>query len=337
MLMEHFAGVFSGVELCRLNQCRQFLRVVRVSDIVSGDGRRILEDAWKGKAAGNWMGTDNFVWPRKPPISNSAKHWSVWRKAIGKLCGNQRKTLREPLGRWYADEEWEWFVDPTNDSLYQVIDGQWRTFRPLWRTASTRAAILRFEKDPILTAKPTCALHAVVQELPAVLLVTFYGQAVPRPANPVPAGLALFVPTESAWVLQHVGLPNDGGEFLAECIRDGTIKCVSDGSEKKGIGTAAFVLCGGDKENRLIGACIVPGAENDQSSTRSEQMGLYALGLTMLAIVKKFDIQEGSATMGCDGKISLSSTFRQKDFDAEKKNFDLIGATKNVMKATGIR
>ena len=338
LLMEHFVERFSGIELCRLNQCRQYLRVIRVSDIASGDGKTITEDAWNGNLAGNVIGTgDELEWPRRPPIGNSVRHWTVWKKALRFLCGNLRKVLRRPLGRWYSDDKWEWYVDPTNDGLYQRLGDQWRTFRPLRRTASTRAVVLRFDKKPILTTNPTNAQMAVVFEQPASLTVSHFGPTIARPTRSIRTGLAQFVPEASAWVLENVCMPRDGGRYLSECIQDGSVRCVSDGSEKDGVGTAAFVLCGGNKELRLTGACVVPGEASDQSSTRSEQMGLYALGLVTLALVRKFGINEGAATMGCDGAISLSSTFRDKDYDAEKNNFDLVIATKNVMAETGIK
>ena len=63
-----------GAELKKVNRCHLFLQVTSLADITSGDGRSILEDAWKGDRVTFWP--SYYSWPHqgKP----SATDWVAW-------------------------------------------------------------------------------------------------------------------------------------------------------------------------------------------------------------------------------------------------------------------
>ena len=74
---------YNGAELCKLNVCRMFLKVITVSDIAKGS-LDYLED-WTDRslsATKQWA----YQWPRSPP-KPPQDWWNLWKKALIKsLC-----------------------------------------------------------------------------------------------------------------------------------------------------------------------------------------------------------------------------------------------------------
>eukprot|EP00957_Ditylum_brightwellii_P062990 4780208-Ditylum_brightwellii.AAC.1 len=68
---------YNGKILATLNRCRLFLQAVTLSDITSGDGRRILEYYLQGFSAHT---TTPYDWPYQGPLT--PKYWKIWREAI---------------------------------------------------------------------------------------------------------------------------------------------------------------------------------------------------------------------------------------------------------------
>ena len=80
-LMDAFwdSGIRSASVLATLNQCRLYLRVFSVAEIVTCDGRMILPSAWNGTApCGRRPRLD--TWPRPPP--RSSLDWSLWQQCL---------------------------------------------------------------------------------------------------------------------------------------------------------------------------------------------------------------------------------------------------------------
>ena len=107
-------GNSTPLELQRLNACRLFLRVARLSDITSIDGKRIREDTLAGKEKGPFSSSLN--WPRqgRPPQS----WWLLWKKKL-KLAfstDGSSPTLRSKLGNWTPEvitDEWTTLANTT--------------------------------------------------------------------------------------------------------------------------------------------------------------------------------------------------------------------------------
>ena len=73
------AGPASKTQLSQVNRCRLFLQIQTLFDMVTGDGRRIREDVWKGKRTLHF--TSNISWPKQenPP----SRDWTARRKVLG--------------------------------------------------------------------------------------------------------------------------------------------------------------------------------------------------------------------------------------------------------------
>ena len=94
-LMDTFIGQFSVSELKRFNCCRMYLQAMTLSDITTGDGNYISDEAWNGNLDPSRI--SQYSWP----VTGDPYHedWSLWKKALRLLCSAQ-KTLQQPLGDW---------------------------------------------------------------------------------------------------------------------------------------------------------------------------------------------------------------------------------------------
>jgi hypothetical protein len=65
----------TATELQRINACRMFLKVSRLSEITTADGSRICQEVLKGKDSAVYLSSDR--WPRqgRPP----KQWWNLWR------------------------------------------------------------------------------------------------------------------------------------------------------------------------------------------------------------------------------------------------------------------
>jgi hypothetical protein len=96
-LMENFIkqGALSS-ELTSMIQCRNFLRVSRMSEIATGCGSLILPRMYNGDEPE--IDTTN-QWPIQPRPSKWA--WMIWKKYLGFMAMSQTTlALRQPLGKW---------------------------------------------------------------------------------------------------------------------------------------------------------------------------------------------------------------------------------------------
>ena len=95
-----FRSHFKDDELILINQCRIYLKVMFLSDIVSGDGKFIEENYILGKLPIDR--TSQWNWPFQNRPSDMA--WSLWRKALH-LVWKVDSACRQcypALGQWTA-------------------------------------------------------------------------------------------------------------------------------------------------------------------------------------------------------------------------------------------
>jgi hypothetical protein len=94
-------GSCTATDLQRLNACRMWLQVARVSDISSANRRFLRKECLVGTNTATYPSSTR--WPRqgRPPKT----WWSLWKKKIQAvlLINGVSPTLRVPLGRWHAE------------------------------------------------------------------------------------------------------------------------------------------------------------------------------------------------------------------------------------------
>jgi hypothetical protein len=86
----------SSPELTSMIQCLNFLRVPRMSDIVTGCGSRILPRTQNGEEPESDATTQ---WPTQLRPPKGA--WTIWKKCLGFMMTSQTTlALSQPLGKW---------------------------------------------------------------------------------------------------------------------------------------------------------------------------------------------------------------------------------------------
>jgi hypothetical protein len=115
-------GSCSATELQRLNACRMWLQVARVSDIASADGKFLRNECLVGSTSSPFQSRSD--WPRQgqPP----KQWWFLWKKKIKLVlsCNGVSSKLRCPLGKWNAAmnmDEW--------DEVFSAMSGKAEIFR----------------------------------------------------------------------------------------------------------------------------------------------------------------------------------------------------------------
>ena len=133
-------------------------------------------------------------------------------------------------------------------------------------------------------------------------------------------------PTER-YLMENVEASEEDITVIAESLRRGKVRMVSDGSFFKHTKIATFdVRIENDEKTHMIKAKqFVPGNPEFMDSYRAECAGLLAGFIILSTLCKYEDIDEGGAKVGCDGKSALDMAFREVwDARSSDKHFDMI-------------
>ena len=300
-LMSEFANnpTIHPATLATLNRCRLYLKAFTLSDLVTGSGKQIRDEAWHGRQYKN--GRENDDWPvwGRPGL----QAWALWRSALKKtFCRYKNKMLDKPLGCWTTlPPQWEWFSATTDDGV-QLIKKTKQGYRYYKRSGRSR-------------------LHKRYEMRFRVLKNVQHLRLLPTTIKRVHKYYVMDQPME---VLAHQdhdkNQSKDRTEWLyidpfisgserrlAESITAGTAIAVSDGSysEDKGVGTASWTLSTQDKTHLVTAGATSPGPIECQSSYRSEILGLLGILEELNDRCKRWNIKNGKCTIFCDGISAL--------------------------------
>ena len=305
------SSALSRGEVRSVNLCRQWLRVLYLSDIVTGDGRSIQLEAWKGDAPQSVHA--NLGWPviHRP----SAAHWSVWRRYLQSLCTLQPRTLRQPLGNWNFPplESQIWFYDALSDRVYERSDN----ITVYSRIPHRRLRRTRYQRTTLLVdGLPSTALRtSVVRLSPSIIMHTGSRPTMLESPNHI---------SDDDWAIRSVSHPPDLQPILESLIL-GTAIAVCDGSFKDNMGTAAFCIQPSSSLNdRILGCNLTPGMPSELSAYRSELGGIYGIVKQVHNLVTKASLTSGGITLGCDCLSALTAIFASDWDSPSQSNFDLI-------------
>ena len=337
-LMDIFvANNFSGHDLFQLNLCRMYLQAITLADITTADGRYLEHAAWHGTHFRN----SPHEWPR--PGKPSQACWNIWRVALRQcflpLYSHSLK-LTNPLGEWHSptNDSWEWWYSPSDNRLYHHSNETWTPWtlvpnqyhRPKYQSSHTtvpdpppdirRASIYQSHNSPFRT-------------------LSNHGPHRPPPP-PVPmdtlSDILEQLPPDAHWAVQRCNEFTDNGTYIANAIMDGEAVAISDGSLKNSFGTAAFVIEGATKLNRILGVNIVPGPLSDGKSYRCEISGLIAAVLVINAICKLHNITTGSVTIGCDNEAAIEIFDPGYIPNPQKDSYDMVMALRTLLRESPI-
>ncbi len=199
-----------------VNRCRIYLQVSTISDITTGDGKKIHPDYIKGTKHQKSL----LKWPtkKKPPKSD----WKEWRRCLGKL--SIENSLRSPLEKWISPSnmEWEWVF--SEGSLYH----KGKTSKKHKRISETSRN--RFHLTGADSTAPSVLTKATTIKGKRAIIGSWTGNAAKEIESfTLPPGL--HHPKdhlESA--IGRRTITDDGGRKTAEALRLRTLSIASDGS-----------------------------------------------------------------------------------------------------------
>eukprot|EP00978_Attheya_sp_CCMP212_P015316 scaffold39516_cov35-Attheya_sp.AAC.2 len=227
--------------------------------------------------------------------------------------------------------------------VWQRIGTVWHTYRAKNGRCSAQLSQRHFTKqtsqpNELFTA-PTCdATPTIVYSTrnKAIIVCTGIHVATSHPQIPVNTPSAIPRRTlaellaggrrNRRWATRNIGI-HDNGKNVAQSIREGTARAVSDGSYINGSGAAGYVLLGTSHRSRITGSLVLPGSSLVMSAYRSELGGLYGIICVVEDVCTIHTIESGHITIGCDGKEarwqSLGST---SPISPQASDFDLVAA-----------
>ena len=315
------SGRFTPYQLKCINKCRMYLQVFHLSDITTGDGRRITNSAWHGiKSSDN--GGSSCIWPRSgnPPI----KMWTIWRDALHYcFTSRKRQTLDNKLGDWITmPSAWSWFLNEE----YVLFKKQGPSSYIKFPTISHSRNLLRHSLQGQSCLPPSsCSLRPTTVSKACDSYVSEGSAKV----NKIPPTKKLNKPQYSQWL--HYSLTKHVNLDIIKCkLQQGLINTVSDGSYNKNLqlGTAAWTISDENFQPLVSGTSYTPGAKESLSAFRSEAIGMLAILDYIKTLCDDETIQHGSMTMYCDNEkvLQITEEWTCARLNPKRKNADILSA-----------
>lgn len=323
-LMQAFSDHgFQGTHLQRLNLCRMFLYATTLADIATIDGKSITSLAYAGRKSNGLR--PHLNWPRQPSRLTQ-DYWELWQQAL-RTCfviphsPSTSRRLQNPLGGWYPNmlnlpQVWPQWYSPLHNKLYERTGLWWKVADTTGRRQVGRRQ--RFTFHGALSRELPIHATMMASTYPEGTSIVLEGELVlstntERPPlaaygiqERVPKYLQNLIDDETI-LIDEMALPLDNGYELANGIREGAARAVSDGSFKDEYGTAAGILAASINDtDTLLFVNSVPGIPSDQSSYRSELAGILGTLYVVEALCQIYSIDEGAITIALDGKEAMT-------------------------------
>lgn len=323
-LMSKFAAYgYRGKQLEHLNLCRLYCHATRISDLTTGDGKRIHPASWNGQPHDS-AGTE-YTWVEHGNPNNKA--WMLWRSAIRQCfltLQNTQQILRNPLGSWTNSipTRWQWFYSPAQDRIYRHAPKE--AEHQIFSLIPNRRRL----RSPKYTLTGTCnSLPLDCERTTTTRQGTSVWGHGSQPSKHVlhpKRKLEDYVHPNDTWSIRSLHYTDDGSN-IAQALIMGTAVAVCDGSYKAQFGTAGFVIQRGEStESRITGAHVTPGHQDDINPYRSELGGILAIVVTIEALASLHDISEGTIELGCDCDSGITSIFTHTYDTPKQPHYDLI-------------
>jgi hypothetical protein len=226
---------YKDTDLYHLNLCRQFCHATRLSDITTGDGRRIHPASWSGYPTDS-SGLE-YEWTAHG--SPSPKIWQLWQTAI-RHCfltlDTPQQILRHPLSAWTGPtpSDWQWLYSASTDrvlqaterpdvyNVYSIAPSPRRLRAPKYQLSDTDSAL------PSDAERTTTTAHSH--------FVWCHGTCPSLYVPPKATTVTDFIHENDKWAIARLHCPNEGSNIAAAMI-NGTAVAVCDGSFKDAFGT----------------------------------------------------------------------------------------------------
>jgi exonuclease III len=331
VLMDEFlTATIPKSELKTINRCRIYLKVLTLSDIVTGDGKYITNDAFIGRRR-NRQSSHSYHWPNwdQPAV----KDWRIWRKAL-KLVFAPRwhRKLSHPVGSWTRPipTDWEWYESIEGDEkLYQLKDDNtWMAYNKLGRSKRVRRYRLA---GSIMITPPT--MNDTILQTTVILRSNCIESEGTRDRFPVHIDSEEEQNTPT-WLHYNMTQSNSIATLVTD-ICTGKARAVSDGSyyPETGVGTAAWTIESKNEQEYITGISIVPGPPSIQSAYRSELTGILAILEKLRTLCTNHSITSGQITIYCDGISALTQSL-SSNYISQSPNFlhsDILSTSTKIL------
>ena len=313
-LMEEIINlkVFTSGQLHKINQCRLYLQVTTVSDITTGDGRRITKVAWRGKRDSNYI--NHHKWPLQGFPGKTS--WQIWRRSLRLSLNLSRLSLGAPLGFWLTDitEPWKWFYDPRSDMVFHSLTGDDHLGYVRCHNISQRVhqeGKCHFLRSRYCLALPASSqrctvygtsdimMEGISECRPPVALVETWYQKLIRDSPAIWGSSKMTSYGETAI------------NSLLQNLSNGTLLAVSDGSfePKSRVGTYATIFTDVSRTWNIIFSNETSGPVQVQSAYRSELSGILMTVVFICHLQDSMGIESGTVNYRCDNVGALIAVF----------------------------
>jgi len=141
---------------------------------------------------------------------------------------------------------------------------------------------------------------------------------------------------EDKWLKQHITAAAELPSFV-ESIRRHNVSAVSDGSGKDRIGSAASVLHSTHTGQRIKATTMVPGNIQDQSSHRSELVGILMIVKIVSMLHTEFDLIGTSITLGLDNDEARKAVMDEYHPSVKKPDYNILYNIRNRISSLPIK
>jgi hypothetical protein len=330
-------------DLRLLNQCRCFLQVLTVADVLVADGSKFCEDAMQGVR--NDSRRLAYNWPRTERPAN--RHWVRWRQALRQILAvSLNRSSTWSLGKWHPSSapQWNWRYDPGREELFHREGALWVLWLPKGRPGLRSTSRSYFKAHTVSSLPQNLQLVSVrritqrqsaqvtgVASLATITVddahLTGFHERLQwfRKSNP-----------HDAWILDELELVGDHTDVIRS-IQDGTACAISDGSFKNQSGAAGFSIICPKTESSYTAKHTVQGPSTANSAYRSELSGILGI-LTLANLLCIHDgLHSGGVTLACDGLSALQQAFYDGPAVVTRPDFDLIHTIRHYLRVSQLK
>ena len=308
-IMDHFLRAeLTPALLAKLNRCRIALRVARLSDIATSDGKTIDPCWFSTKPVPPKPSISTLKWPRQ--LIPDPKLWNLWRNMLTLYLLDEQQKLRQPLGPWTSsplNQMYRDLYDPSTGSAFswhRTVDGvphynEYRVTSKLRRRWNLEPTGRTIEAYPFPRHISECIPAEMTGARPDFdrSRDTITGMVVPstnitESSNKAPESFIDYLhqndPTNSG-VFSTVEMALPEAQFLARLLSTKLVNITSDGGAKDGTASFGWLLSiNHDILVRIRGPA--EGHPDLMQSFRSEGYGSLSVAAFIHAVYEYFDI-----------------------------------------------
>ena len=322
---------FTELQLRLINQCRVFLRLMYLSDMVSGDGKVIEECFVQGKHPVD----RETLWKWPYQHNPSCEAWVQWRRALSLTWGvDATNRLCSPrLGKWrpqrYMNMTWFFSYDTSTNMVYRKINSRWINYSCI----TTSRSFSIFEKINLHNPPTSSAQRVSVFRITGNRIYTSgYDKSVPIPRIVSCKSQDWWhqtihrVQIRSLEVLDNTYICASKN-MIRTAILDGSLSIVCDGSyfPDTKIATAAFVIEDIYLRELGKGYCRVNGDVPEIGPYRAELGGVHLVLNVLKEVCRECAVKKGSVVIYCDCEAVIKMLWRHPDsISITTKQYDLL-------------